>query len=900
MTILRIILLACLAAGTGFSAVTNLVANGAFDSDVDASGAPDGWACSGNRAIVQRLTLDRETDGNRCAKLACSAFAGEGPDHHAMVCQVGRVSLRQGQWYRLTFRARADRMTGGEVDLSLVDMKPWKNVGLSEACMPTAAWQPFAFLFQATEDLPAADSRLQFWFKGTGTLWLDDVKLTEWTEGQQWFPQIATEGVKNLIPNSSFECGTAGWGGMTFGLGGWGGHLCRLEGEWDGAVAQHGGHSLRLTLGPGTTPTYFFDYYEPVRQPLRRTLAANRGWLRVKPGEPLTLSAWLRADAEDVTAQLVVNEAPQSPRRKAVIVGREWKRRAFTFTPSQPFLFVAVGLDLEASRRDAATLWVDAVQLERGAKMTDYGPRQSVEAFLAPVGEPILTNAAPGLAFSLRAFNQGDTAGTVRGRLDVTDFFDRTAVSRGVVLDVPAHAGAETMLGGLCPGRYGFFRATWTTPDATQTVRRAVIAPVGPEATDSPLGFNHAYPWDFLMRLARQAGMVWWRDWSAKWQTVEASRGRFDFAVPDAQIGRVRGLDGQALVLLPFPAAGWSTTARTGEVERAAGKDTYLRVRLPMAFAPANLGDFGRYAAEVARHYGSGPRPVTHVQILNEPIYTSYALPRQFGYALPDYLRLLENASRAVHAAAPTCRVVGGIGAGLDAPLTREFVMQGGLRSADALDIHIYDAARPAEWYEAPFEALGELMRTNGGPKEVWITEWGCYADDDPASVPESVGDATMNRCRWPSERAATEYIVKFTAIAFAHDVRKILFHAGTCGPVNGSDAGGVLFAHGGAPRRMYAGVAVLSRLLGVPDVCTARLHDGGLRAYVFRGAGRAVAIAWSETPRALMLPDGVRACDIMGNALDGRETTVGPSPIYLTAGTPEVLVRAVHPEEAR
>ena len=41
-------------------------------------------------------------------------------------------------------------------------------------------------------------------------------------------------------------------------------------------------------------------------------------------------------------------------------------------------------------------------------------------------------------------------------------------------------------------------------------------------------------------------------------------------------------------------------------------------------------------------------------------------------------------------------------------------------------------------------------------------------------------------------------------------------------------------------------------------------------------------------------------ADDIMGNALEGRETTVGPSPIYLTAGTPEVLVRALHPEEAR
>lgn len=50
--------------------------------------------------------------------------------------------------------------------------------------------------------------------------------------------------------------------------------------------------------------------------------------------------------------------------------------------------------------------------------------------------------------------------------------------------------------------------------------------------------------------------------------------------------------------------------------------------------------------------------------------------------------------------------------------------------------------------------------------------------------------------------RAATEHLVKFTALSFAYDVRKIFFHAGTCGPINGPDAGGVLFEYGGTLRR--------------------------------------------------------------------------------------------------
>ena len=104
-------------------------------------------------------------------------------------------------------------------------------------------------------------------------------------------------------------------------------------------------------------------------------------------------------------------------------------------------------------------------------------------------------------------------------------------------------------------------------------------------------------------------------------------------------------------------------------------------------------------------------------------------------------------------------------------------------------------------------------MKVHGVRRPVWITEWGCYADDDPPTLPPSVGDASMNRCRWPSERAATEHIVKFAAIGFAHGVEKIFFHAGTAGRINGPDAGGVLFEYGGAPRTMYAGIAAFTKL---------------------------------------------------------------------------------------
>ena len=604
------------------AAETNLVANGSFEQSQTRPDVPDGWASAGNRAIKQQLVSDTGRDGQRCAKLECSEFTGDGPDFHAMICQIGEVSVRRGQWYRITFWAKADGLNGGAVEVALSDTRQWANAGLEEVFSPGKQWAQFEFMFRARENLAVAASRLQFWFKGMGTLWLDDVVLAETAGDQQWFPQIATDSVKNFVPNSSFECGAANWGSFTYGLSGWAGNLYRLEGEIVRTVAHHGRAILKISLAPNILPVFFFDYYEPMRQPVRRVLAANQGWFRVKPGDKLTLSAFLRADAEGVVAQMAATEAPDHLQRKQVPVGKDWQRYEFTFVPTQPFLFIAIGLDLEASKRAAATLWLDAIQLERGDQATAYQPRRPIESFIetAKPGN-IFTNPAAGLAFTLRAFNNSEQEQPVRGEFQLLDFFDRTVLAKEQVLNLPPRQDKTFDLPKLAQGQEGYFRATWTAGGCTQSMRCALITPAGKEATDSPLGFNHAYPWDFLVRLAREAGIVWWRDWSAKWQTVEPQKGRFDFTVADQQIQRVLDLDSEVEVLLPFPSASWSTTAREEEVGKAAGGDAYLRVRLPLSYAPADLNDFGNYAAEVARHYRrSGPHAVMHFQILNEPV----------------------------------------------------------------------------------------------------------------------------------------------------------------------------------------------------------------------------------------------------------------------------------------
>ena len=229
----------------------NLVANGSFEESQQ--GLPTNWSASGHPDVKQQLGLDTGRDGGRCGRLVCSAFADGGPSHHAMISQTGQIGLQRGKWYRLAFWGKGQQIKEGTVEVAISNTATWENGGLADAFLPRVEWERFEFRFRAAADVPAAASRLQFWFKSSGTLWLDDVTLTETTDSQQWLPAIATIGVKNFVPNGSFECGAANWGSYTWGLGGWAGNLYRLEGVVSETASPHGQHSFRIELDPRTS-----------------------------------------------------------------------------------------------------------------------------------------------------------------------------------------------------------------------------------------------------------------------------------------------------------------------------------------------------------------------------------------------------------------------------------------------------------------------------------------------------------------------------------------------------------------------------------------------------------------------------------------------------------------------
>ena len=517
---------------------------------------------------------------------------------------------------------------------------------------------------------------------------MDDVTLEPIAEfRRQWHPQLPMSGVTNALPNSGFECGGAGWGCWGGDLPGWGGQVFQLLGQWDSERAFEGRHSWKLSLAPKTLPVCYFDYFDPMQSPVKTLLIGHEGWVPVERGQSYVFSAYVAADRPDLPVRMVCWQADGRRREQAFTVGPEWTRIQLAFTAETNFACGFVGLDLRQAQQPEGTLWLDAIQWEQGKEPSSYRPREPLEAQVE-TDQPgnIFTTPQNGLTFRLRVSNTTDTDRTLRGTLTLTDYLDQPVWRQEVEQSVSPKDAVQIEYSRILAGRHGFYRLQWQPERGlAQVVRCAVIEP-SPER-DSLFGMNHAFSWEFLLRLSHHAGIRWWRDWSVKWHTIQPQPGDFDFRVPDAQIERVLDVQGQVLVLLPFPSAPWATKPDMEKVKAQAGGDRYLQQRLIVAQKPERLDDFAAYVRASVEHYRGRTRVF---EILNEPLYTTYAVPASFGCTTADYIALLRTAWETAKATDPSCTIIGGVAAPPDSKWVNEFIDQGGLQWCDAMNLHLY------------------------------------------------------------------------------------------------------------------------------------------------------------------------------------------------------------------
>ena len=889
---LAAVLLACAlapAVRAGEAAPPNLVANGDFAQVT--GGVPDRWQAAGDASVTQTLRAARDADGKPFAQLTCTRFERRTPASHAMLAQVGLAPLAKGRLYEFSCRMRAEGLRGHSVSVALVDTKPWTNAGLQEEFPVGSAWRTYRRPFHATQDI-GPTARLQLWFAEPGTLSVADVRIAECAESEIEFTDLVpAAGGKNLVANGSFEVGASGWSSLGVRTG-WGG-LDSLHGSVERTGGSHGKAFLRIPLGGDRTPVLYFDYYEPVVRRELLPLAAGRGWIKVEKGAPYTVSCNMRASVDGVRAAIgarVKDPAGRSRDHKLTVkLSKEWKRYSLTFRPEYRFVFVMAGPDLAEEQRVDVDL--DAVQLEKGEQATDFEPRTGVEFALEP-SEPagIFEEGRPATLL-LRACNHGAAAARATVKFEVTDFEDKPVPWAEETFETPAGQAVERTR--EIPAAWkGFYRvrAACQVGDKTETAELPLARVPRRTAADSVCGINHAFTSARLLGLAKKAGVTWYRDWSLKWQHIEPAKGRFRWEVGDAQIDRVLGEGLHVLPLLPpFPSADWSSEAPEGLPTKG-----YPGVRLRQAWGPKDPRDLAAFIGQAVDRY----KGRLHVwEFLNEPIYTDYALPAdrtgKYGgkqYAPADYVALLDVAAAAMRKADPACKVIGGIGSG-PLQLTRELLEAGALKHLDILNLHMYPGARRPEAFDGEMAELETLMDRHGGRKPIWITEFSYYgADRLPRRPFFRLGNSWSEQRLLESERQCADFTVRYFLIMLAHGAQKVFIHSGASGEVNEPNFECAVFDYGGAPRKLFPALAMLTEVLGPAPSCAGqrRLGESAYAVAFETGQGAVVALwdADEDSRLSVAAPSGADLAwrDVVGRPVTTRPVALSTSPVYLLA----------------
>jgi len=869
--------LICIASSIGIAGTQNIVRNGGFEKDTDGDGMADQWQFAADKAVVARWERDEGYKSQFSQKLICTAFEGRSPASHAMLCQVNTIRMDKGKWCKISFAARQQGITGGAIKVAISNTKSWSNCGLQESFRPSSKWREYEFIFRATQTI-TNNVRLQFWYNSTGSLWLDDVRLEP--SGpviKKFTEEVRPVGSVNLLPNSSFECGMSGWGSIAD-IPGWGGNLNLPVGKVDSTTGKFHPSSFKMALTPETIPVYYFDYFPLYRVPVRAPLLANRGWIPVEKGAAYTLSAYMKADSEDLAGVLSIRQAFGRTLRRKIRLKTNWQRCDFTFEPRAEQVFVALGPDLEFSKRDARMIWIDAVQLEKGSKPTEYRSRSAIEIGIDTnrAGNIFPYGQEPNITAVI--FNSGQVHRNIVLEVETTDFDDKVVYKTDISVKIPADEHVKLPIN---PGvkRKGFYRLQLRCKEAavaqTRPMRFAIIDPY--TKSDSLFGMNHAYPWMHLLDLSRQIGLCWFRDWSLKWHDVEPEKGRFEFDECDHQINRVLKHGLNVLGLLPFPSTNWSSSAGP----QVQPTTHYPENRQRVAYMPKDLNDLNVYVRRTVGHYKNR---LNVWEILNEPVYTNYALPRAHGYQAKDYVRFLKVAYQSVKAADADAFVIGGI-AGSPTTYTREFIEAGGLRWVDALNLHSYPGLTSPEAYEQPLRRLREKMRSLGSDKPIWFTEGAYYADDDKPYEPF---DSTWIKPVY-SEAEAAEWQIKFNTILLAYGAEKIIYHSGTPGSLNNESLSGIFFEWAGAPRKMLVTQSAMANLLSPPIRSFGPAEGpGDIKSYRFETNGRTVIVAWLKEglkpQRISLASEQWRAVDLQGNEIKAESVDLTERPVYFIA----------------
>ena len=687
-------------------------------------------------------------------------------------------------------------------------LPPTWAVHAERRCSVSAEWQEHVLNIAPEVD---ADVEIRLRCESVGTIWIDDVSVSEGSfakektfglASEQWVPAQPSKGPPrkgNLLYNGSFEVGTSGWGPFKFDA---------LDVEYN--RRHYGARHMNVTAEK-TAP--FHGQYA-LRVDATDSDLVQSEYVHVRPGRKITLSAHMKAETEPTKVNLAFFDGTQITYVRFAGHGTrcdlttEWQRFA-----------VSGRLPASANNGIVVQFWggkevflVDAVQIEEG-DLTPFHVRGDVE-----LGTSWHDSESgiyrPGETSKVRVHAFGKPNAEVKVESHLEDYYDKTRMTFTSEVRLDSNGNGSTDLEFELPAP-GIYRLVSDAPGTRRPAERILVQV---RKAGAPRAGIHTQLLGHSFRFAADTGFGWWRlsDYFhiTRWTKAEPEKGKFVYFDEDLEVVLATGVKVLAN-LGGYAVPQWAKQHDPKDpdaIALAGGK-------------AINIEDWKDYVQAMVRHYKDRIR---YWEIWNEP--------RQCGISPAHYFRLCKEAYTVIKAEDPDAFVVGGGGLYYcrqpSDPYIEKLFSLGALEYMDAYSFHGYFMGARDPWKFG--EGLRELMEENGKVVPLWDTEWGKQCNTfrriSYYGGQHRGGDPTY------SYRTAVNMSVRHELSERALGVEaSFWFLLDKYSPMRNNSGGLMtLFEYDNSPRATVPALVNIWELLGEADLVETRSPSDIVRVYAF------------------------------------------------------------------
>lgn len=152
----------------------SVVRNADFGGGEDGDDAADHWSVSTGTEGAVHAREQIAGEGKGWAQRLTLPSLGEDGKGSIMLAQHD-LPVTEGQWYRISLRARAEGLRGAPVNLTITNTETWRPFFDYQHFSPGEDWRTFSFIVQS-KGSAQENTRLQIWYSSVGTVWVTDVR----------------------------------------------------------------------------------------------------------------------------------------------------------------------------------------------------------------------------------------------------------------------------------------------------------------------------------------------------------------------------------------------------------------------------------------------------------------------------------------------------------------------------------------------------------------------------------------------------------------------------------------------------------------------------------------------------------------------------------------------------